>query len=54
MLNLRCTALRVISVCDMVLNWSPKKKKALQNDQEVPQKSKNLWVTGFYHTCFPQ
>ena len=27
---------------------------ALQNDQEVPQKSKNLWVNGFYHTRFPQ
>ena len=25
MLNLRCTALRAISVCDMVVYWSPKK-----------------------------
>ena len=41
MLNLRYTARRVISVCDMVYYWSPK-KIALQNDQEVPQKSKNL------------
>ena len=41
MLNLRYTALRVISVYDMVQYGSPK-KIALQNDQEVPQKSKNL------------
>ena len=36
----------------MVLYWSPK-KIVLQNDQEVPQKSKNIWVTGYTILVFP-
>ena len=48
MFNLRCTALRVISVCEMMY-WSPK-QIALQNDHEVPQKSKKSLSDQFYHT----
>ena len=40
--NLKCMALRVISICDIWCNIETQKQIVLQNDNEVPRKSKNL------------
>ena len=53
MLNLICTALYVLSVSVIWCYIEALNKIPLQNDQEVPQKSKNLWVTGFTILVFP-